>query len=109
LAIRYYLDENVEIAVAVQLRLRGIDVVTVRDIGQLGDTDINHLTRASAMGYVLCTYDRDYLQLAQDGVEHNGIIFANRLKTQIGDWVRQLVLIHAIYTPEDMHNYVEYL
>lgn len=54
--IRLYFDESVEVEVAVQMRARGVDSVTVRDLGLLGDTDINHLQRASEMGRVLCTY-----------------------------------------------------
>jgi predicted nuclease of predicted toxin-antitoxin system len=55
-AIRLYFDENVEVVVAEQMRARGIEAVTVRDLRLRGDTDTNHLERASRMGYVLCTY-----------------------------------------------------
>jgi hypothetical protein len=34
--IRFYLDENMPVEIAAQLRARGIDVVTVRDPGLLG-------------------------------------------------------------------------
>lgn len=37
-ALRFYLDENVPVAVADQLRQRGITVVTVRDLALLGDS-----------------------------------------------------------------------
>ena len=52
--LRFYLDENVPVEVARQLRAREIDVVTVRDLGLLGDEDVQHLQRASEMGRVLC-------------------------------------------------------
>jgi predicted nuclease of predicted toxin-antitoxin system len=61
---RFYLDENLQVAIAEQLRRRGIDAVTARDLDTLSDSDINHLKRATQMGYVLCTYDTDYVQLA---------------------------------------------
>ncbi len=48
-AIRLYLDENVPVVIAPQLRRKGIDVVTVRDLGRLGDSDENHLARATAI------------------------------------------------------------
>lgn len=73
--LRFYLDENVPIAVARQLQTRGIAVVTVRDLGLLGASDETHLANATRMGCVLCTYDIDYLQLAATGVEHAGIVF----------------------------------
>ena len=52
--IRYYLDENVPVAVAAQLHNRGIDAVTVRDLRLFGDSDSNHLQRAADMQRVLC-------------------------------------------------------
>ena len=51
-AIRFYLDENMPVDVAEQLRRRGIDAVTVRDLGLLGESDINHLHHAIAEGRV---------------------------------------------------------
>lgn len=108
-AIRFYLDENVPIAVATQLRRRGIEVVTARDLNVLGDSDLNHLQRAKSMGYVLCTHDADYVEMATAGVHHAGIIFGQQHKHGIGDWVRFLELLHAVYEPEEMTNHVEYL
>lgn len=108
-AIRLYFDENVEIAVAEQMQTRGVEVVTVRDLGLLGDSDENHLARATRMGYVLCTYDQDYLQLVAVGAEHAGIVFAPNDKTTIGDWIRGLSLICDVLTAEEMVNHVEYL
>jgi predicted nuclease of predicted toxin-antitoxin system len=67
--IRLYFDENVEVAVADQMRARGIEAVTVRDLNLLGDTDENHLVRATRMGYVLCTYDADYPRMHAEGVQ----------------------------------------
>ena len=87
-AIRLYFDENVEVEVARQMRERGIEAVTVHDLGLLGDTDENQLARATRMGYVPCTYDADYLRMVTDGVEHSGIVFAFQEKTNIGDWVK---------------------
>lgn len=107
--IRLYFDENVETAVADQLRRRGIECVTVRDLNLLGDTDENHLLRATAMGYALCTYDMDYLRLHAEGIPHAGIIYAKEQTTAIGDWVRGLELICGVYSAEDLHDHVEYL
>lgn len=107
--IRLYFDENVETAVADQLRLRGIDCVTVRDLNRLGDSDENHLQRATNMQYVLCTYDMDYLRLHAEGTPHAGIIYAREQTTTVGDWVRGLELICGVCTLADMQNHVEYL
>ena len=50
--VRFYLDENVPIAVAEQLFRRGIDAVTVRDLGLLGQSDIDHMALANSTGRV---------------------------------------------------------
>ena len=107
--VRFYLDENVQVAIAEQLKRRGIEVVTVRDLELLGDEDINHLERATELGCVLCTHDADYVDLAASGVEHTGIILGQQHKHTIGDWVRFLELVHGVYDAEEMHNLVEYL
>lgn len=107
--IKFYLDENIPIAVSTQLKRRGIEAVTVRDLGHLGDSDLNHLLRAAAMGCVLCTHDADYVDMAARGVAHAGIVFGQQHKHGIGDWVRYLELLAAFYQPDEMKDRVEYL
>ena len=92
--LRFYLDENVQIAIAEQLRRRGIEVVTVRELNLLADSDTNHLQRATQMGFVLCTHDTDFVQLAAQGFQHTGIIKGNAHKHTVGDWVKGLELAH---------------
>jgi len=108
-AISLYLDEHLSPVIAAQLRRHDITIYTLQELGLLGDTDINHLTRATEMECVLCTCDDDYLRLVSEGVEHSGIIFGNQFKHGIGEWVNSLKLIHAVYTAEDFINHVEYL
>jgi hypothetical protein len=107
--LRFYLDENVPVEVARQLRARGIEAVTARDWGLLGAADAQHLAAASAKGYVLCIYDSDYLQLVASGIEHAGIVFGQQDVHYIGSWVNWLALMHAVHTPEEMKNRVEYI
>ena len=107
--LRFYLDENIPVEVAKQLRTRDIDAVTVRDLGLLGAPDGVHLARAAAEERVLCTYDSDYLQMAAGGAEHSGIVFGQQDVHYIGSWMRFLSLLHAVYTPEEMHNRIEFL
>ena len=107
--ISLYLDEHLSPAIAKQLRRRGISVYTLQELDLLGDTDINHLARATEMGCVLCTCDEDYLALAAQGISHAGIVFGNQFKHGVGEWVKGLVLICAVYSADDMLNHVEYL
>lgn len=108
-AISLYLDENISPKIAEQLKRRGIDTVTVRDLGLLGDTDENHLTRATEAGRVLVTADTDFLIMVSDGTEHAGIAFGVLDALSIGDWVNRLELLANVYSPEDMLNHIEYL
>lgn len=107
--IRFYLDENVPIAVADQLQRRGIDAVTVRDLGLLGQSDADHLALAHHAGRVLCTHDADYLDLAQAGEPHSGIIFGQQHKHGVGNWVGFLELVYNVYSAEVMVGRLEYL
>jgi predicted nuclease of predicted toxin-antitoxin system len=59
--VRFFLDENVPIVIAEQLRQRGIGVFTVRDLDLLGEGDAALLKRAADMGCVFCTHDADYV------------------------------------------------
>lgn len=107
--VRFYLDENMQVVIAEQLQRRGIEAVTVRDLGLLGDDDENHLERAARMGYVFCPHDADFVDMASSGKEHAGIVFGQQHKHTIGEWVQFLELIHGVYTPDEIHNLVEYL
>lgn len=107
--VRFFLDENMPVVIAEQLKRRGIEAVTVRDLGLLGDEDINHLKYAADEGYVLCTHDADYVDLALSGIEHKGIVFGQQHKHTLGEWVNFLELVHGVYDAEEMHNLIEYV
>jgi hypothetical protein len=107
--IRFYLDENVETAIAEQLILSGIDTVTVRDIQMLGKTDTEQLRKAWELGRVLCTYVEDFIRLHKSGIDHAGLITGKRTKHGIGDWVKFLKFVHQVLSAEDMKNHLEYV
>lgn len=108
-AIRLYLDENLKPVIADQLRLRGIDAVSARDLRTLGDSDPEQFERAQAMGCVIVTSDNDFLRMASQNVEHCGIIFGRQQVRGVGEWVKALELVCSVYTADDMLNHVEYL
>jgi hypothetical protein len=107
--LSFYLDENVPTEVARQLRLSSIDAVTVRDLGQLGTSDRDHLARATSLSRMLCTHDQDFLRLAAEGVEHAGIAFSRQKRASIGGWVRELRGLHARFTAGQVRNLVLFL
>ena len=102
--IRFYLDENLSPDIAKQLARHGIDVIR----GPLRVDDLSHLKRATALGRVLCTRDRDFLRLHGVGEEHAGIIKGQKHHT-VGDWVNYLRFVHSACAPGDMRNNVEHL
>ncbi len=54
-------------------------------------------------------YDTDFLILANEGVEHAGIIFAPEQKATIGGWVREIRSLHARLTAEAVAGQVIFL
>ena len=83
--LRFYLDENVPVEVARQLHAHGIEAATARDLELPGEPDARHLAFASAAGYVLCTYDADFLRIAAAGTHHADIVFGQQALHYIGD------------------------
>ncbi len=61
------------------------------------------------MGFVFCTHDADFVEMAAAGVEHAGIVFGQQHKHGIGDWVRMLELLAAVAEPQEMKNRVEFI
>lgn len=106
---RFYLDESLPVGIARQLRVRGIAAVTARALGLLGASDDAHLANATAMGHVLCTNATDFIALAVGGAEHARIVLGQPEHHHIGEWVRWLELMHAVYEAEEMVNAVEYV
>ncbi len=107
--IRYYLDQNMWGTVAVGLRQHGIDVLTTQEAGRCGLSDSDQLAFATAEGRVIVTFDVDYLALHNAGISHAGIVWCRLTKYTIGQLIALLVLVHAVYTADEMLNYVEYL
>lgn len=107
--IRFYIDENVQLEVAPQLVQRGIEAVSAKSLEKLGDTDANHLQRTTEMGYVLCTYDQDFLRMNAEGIKHAGIIFAQQHESTIGGWIKQLLRIHEELSAEEMIGRVVFI
>jgi hypothetical protein len=106
--ISFYLDEHDARAVALGLRRRGIDVLTVQEAGLAGESDRGHLTLATAQGRVIFTQDDDFLRLHAQGIPHAGIIYGHR-RMPVGDVIRGLVIISHVLSPDEMRDHVEFL
>jgi predicted nuclease of predicted toxin-antitoxin system len=102
------MDEHVAKAVTEGLRRRGVDVVTVQELGLQAAEDQQHLQRATQEGRVVVTQDTDFLRLHAAEVPHGGIVYASQ-QTPVSQMLRGLMLIHDVLTSEDMTRHVEFL
>lgn len=113
MSVALYLDENVPRAVAVGLRLRGVDVITPEDDDRRGIADPALLDRATELGRPLFSQDRDLLAEARrrqrEGTRFPGVLYAHQLHATIGDCVRDLHLISEMMEPDELANRVEFL
>lgn len=101
------MDEHVAKSITEGLR-RGVDEMTVQELGLQAAEDRHHLQRAAQEGRVVVTQDTDFLQLHAAGVSHRGIVYAPQ-QTPVPQMLRGLMLIHDVLTSEDMIQHVEFL
>jgi hypothetical protein len=109
LFIELYLDEDVDVLIALLMRARGFVVVTTQEAGCLGNTDAEQLAYAASQHKTLLTHNRVHSEaLAQRycaaGQPHDGIIIAVRRPPR--DIARRLLRILNAVTAEEMHNHV---
>lgn len=107
--IRFLLDEHVPAAVAAGLKQKGIEVSTVQELGRSGLSDLEQVEYARQEGWVLVTFDSDFLAMARKEVQHSGIVWCPERKYSIGQLVRALALIHAVMNKDQMLSHVEFL
>jgi hypothetical protein len=108
-----YMDQHVPAAITGALAVRGIDVLTAHDDGLADADDQTILDRATELGRVVFTRDRDFLVLGRaaqsSGVKFSGIIYAHQLHVTIGQAVRDLELICQSLTPDEIRSQVYFL
>ena len=113
MSIALYMDHHVPRAVTVELRLRGVDVLTAYEDGTSRLDASRLLDRAHKLKRVLFTQDDDLLVEAtnrqQSGIPFHGVIYAHQLRVSIGTCVRNLELIAKAGEPEDLFSNVQFL
>ena len=85
--IRFHLDETTAKAVAVQLRLRGVDITTTQEAGLMGRSDADQLRHATAEGRCLLTEDDDCYRESLKMPDHAGILYSPKQLRSIGEIV----------------------
>lgn len=110
---RLYFDHNVQQGVAEALKRLGVDVITAKEDGTALLPDEQLLARASALGRVLVTNDKDFTVIAdrwrRTSRPFSGVAYMIRQDIPYAALIEDLHLIAATYTPEEMVNRVEYL
>jgi predicted nuclease of predicted toxin-antitoxin system len=113
LNVAFYFDEHIPRAVALGLRIRGVDVITVQDDGRRGIADPLLLDRASELRQPLFSQDRDLLIEAQRrqkaAIFFAGLLYAHHLDITIGECVHDLHLIAEAMEPDELVNRVGFL
>ena len=108
-SIRYHADEDINHnpLIAANLRQRGIDITTSREVGLLGATDDEQLSFAKEQGRVILTHNDDFIRLHRLNPNHAGILFIRQGVFSVGEVIRGLVLIHECCEPADLSGRLE--
>jgi hypothetical protein len=110
--LSFYLDENIQAALADALKTRGIDALTTNQAGNIGAEDIQQLVYAAEKGRTIISYNkRDFAMIhyewMRNGKSHAGIVLSDQLP--IGVILRRLMKLYYSLKPEDIKNTLEYL
>jgi predicted nuclease of predicted toxin-antitoxin system len=106
-ACRLYLDEDVYPELAARLRDRGIDSVSVHELGRTGLPDPIQLDHATSEGRALVTFNvAHFAQLARErtsrGESHGGVIVSSQLK--LGEVLRRLLRLQSARSSESLKD-----
>lgn len=107
--IRLYFDENMPEAAAKQLTDHGIDVLTTQTAKRCGTGDLEQLRFSASHGRVICSQDKDFLELARTHPAHCGIAFIGSKRSEIGALVKALRELHRKETADSMENLLIYV
>lgn len=107
------MDVHVRSEIIQGLIHRGVDVTTSQedDSAELEDSEL--LSRASALGRVLFSQDRDLLAEAvirqRNGVHFAGVVYAHQLRITIGQAIADLELIAKAMDIDELADRIIYL
>ncbi len=112
MAIKLYLDEDVDPLLAQVLKDRGIDCLSTQEAHNLGWSDSDQLDFASRQGRAILTFNvKDFVRLAQDSVasgkSHKGIIVPDHLPLR--ELLRRILTLVRHPAHEDLTDMVLWL
>ena|SRR5260370_1002357 len=107
------MDVHVPYGITVGLRLRDVDVVTAQEDGTREFTDAQLLDRATELGRVLFSQDKDLPKEAtgrqKGGSSFAGVVYAPQIGLSFGRCIDDLELIAKCTDPQEWTNRLEYL
>ena len=116
MTISYYVDEDIMRKRLIRaMRLRGLDVVSAREVGMMHRPDEEQLEFAKQHGRVLFSFNvGDFCRLNGEWLHasrsHAGIIVSHQWQRHsIGTQLRGLLRLSAQRTATEMQNQLEYL
>jgi hypothetical protein len=105
MSVTLLFDAHVDHAIAGQLRMRDVDVLTAQHANVDWYTDESLLDHAAMLGRVLFTHDIRFRAMAERWQLQNrsfyGLVFAHPMQVSIGQCVRDLEIIAKGTNPED--------
>ena len=113
LYIHLYFDEDVLFDTVNNLRTRGFDVVSARDVEMLHKDDDEQMLYAVSQGRAVVTHNRaDYeaqhRKFLEAGLRHFGIIIAKRRRQDTVVVGKLLTLLNSV-TAEEMEKRLRYI
>ncbi len=113
MAITLYFDQNVSRAIVNGLRLNEVDVMTAYEDGRAKWDDVALLERATQLGRVFVTHDRDFLREAarrrREGIYFSGVIFAQMEQALVSVYIRDLQIVAKVAELSELENQVIFL
>jgi hypothetical protein len=113
LYIHLYFDEDVSADIVDNLRTRGFDVVSARDVEMLQKDDEEQMQYAAAQHRAIVTHNRVHFEsqhrkFLEAGTNHYGIIIAKRRQKDTEVVIKLLALLDKV-TAEEMENQLRYV
>ena len=102
-------DEHIPYQVVQGLLRRGIDVLTIQQLGLRSAEDEVILQMAEEQQRVIYTRDTDFLRHHAAGTPHPGIIYHHPLAHSFGSAIRVVALTCEVLSLDEIRNRVEFL
>jgi hypothetical protein len=114
-SFKIYFDEDaMDTDLVAALRSRGVEVITVLEVGLTGKSDEEQLAFATERGCVLYTFNvSDFCRLhahwISSGREHGGMILAPQKRFSVGEQLRRILHLRSGTSTTGMWNRAEFL